>query len=254
VRNFLLWDFDGVIVDSMDECLLTSYKAFLKFRGKQDAQIKRLDNIPASIRDEFKRTRQYVRGAGEYVILHEAMLGNEQIKNYDGFNVMLNRFSEIVPEYHKIFYATREELRRTDPGYWMDLHSVYPCVQDKWSSLKEHFEFYVVSNKDSDSIRLILQKNKLQLGQGKIYGMDFSLSKETIIKHILSISGAQAKDVSFLDDNYYHLLDVSGLGIALYFATWGYGKISRNKNQNIVIVNAETFDKKLVEDHENAIC
>ena len=90
MNRALLWDFDGVICDSLDECLLTSYNAFLRNKKRKRGLIRNLDDIPESIRDFYYRTRQYVRRPGEYLIIYEGLEAEERLNDYVQFKKLLS--------------------------------------------------------------------------------------------------------------------------------------------------------------------
>src|SRR3989304_782079 len=96
--NLLLWDFDGVIVDSIDECLLTSYNAYLQYQRISNGFIEKLEDIPKYNREEFYRTRKYVRPAGEFFVLYRAISDNIKIESYVIFRKLLEDNSKDIAE------------------------------------------------------------------------------------------------------------------------------------------------------------
>lgn len=63
-------DFDGVICDSIDECMLTSYNSF------NDTNIINICEIPTQYKKYFYEYRFYVRPAKEYFLLCKAYSDN----------------------------------------------------------------------------------------------------------------------------------------------------------------------------------
>ena len=60
-------DFDGVICDGLDECLLVSWLSFAD-RVQPSDGIPLLDTIPSSFKDRFARCRNFVRHSGHFII------------------------------------------------------------------------------------------------------------------------------------------------------------------------------------------
>lgn len=254
-RKYLFWDFDGVIADSLQECLLVSYNAFSQLTNQQYFQeVYKVEDVPEKIRQEFKRTRGYVRPAQEYCVLFQAMVDGVQINSQNDFEKALLKYKSMVLRFGDLFYDTRKKIMIADPEYWGSLNKVYPWVLESWGRLSEHFDYFIVSNKDAESIVLILSQNQMAMDESKIFGKDFSLSKKQIINHLLRNGSVNAADVLFIDDNYNHLLDVKELGVNLYFANWGYGKIEGKENKDINVLDPNDFRIKLEESYERAVC
>lgn len=254
IKNLLLWDFDGVIIDSIDECLLTSYNAFLKYQNLSGEFIWVLNDILISYRKEFYRTRKYVRLAGEYYILHKAITNNISIDSYSTFKKLLRDNAEAVADFQNLFFSIRNKFRSNFPQYWLELHRPYPEIISQWYNLKKYFDFYIVSNKDSKSISLILGNIGLSIRKNNMLGADFSSSKRKIIEHILSTTNITANRVFFIDDNYQHLLDLSDMGIKLFFACWGYGEIPDKPNGNIISLNLDNFNFEILKEFNGKVC
>lgn len=247
----LLWDFDGVIADSIDECLITSYNAFLTHQNISEKFIERIKDIPKKVKDKFYKTRQFVRGPREYFVLHKAIIDNKLLNGYGSFKKLLFDFSNIITNYEDIFFLKRRELKKKNPQYWLNLHRVYPWVKDKWNELRSYFDFYIVSNKDTHSISLIMEHSFMFIKKNNIFGKDFSLDKREIIRHILSKEKLRKENTAFIDDNYYNLKGLNKLGIRLFFATWGYGKITNSTIcKKITILNPKNFDRKLIRSYD----
>jgi len=247
MNRALLWDFDGVICDSLDECLLTSYNAFLQYKKGKGGSIRNPGDIPESVKDFYYHTRQYVRRPGEYLTLYEAFEAGKRLDDYSHFRDFLSKHKQSIQGYEEDFIKARERLRQNGMSEWLDLHHGYPWVNEKWEKLKKNFEFYIVSNKDRQSIFLILEHLGLGIEDENIFGKEFSIHKARIIEHILSKQRIPRKDVYFIDDHYSHLLDVASLGIRLFFATWGYGKPETYGNAGVILLTKDIFDRQLLE-------
>lgn len=254
MNNLLLWDFDGVIIDSVDECLITSYNAYLQYIGAWNHLICKLDDIPMHHREDFYKTRKYVRPAGEYYILHKAIFDGLKIDTYVEFKALLEANYDAVFNFQDIFFSVRDAFRNSFQQSWFKLHRPYPGMCEKWQELGKYFDFYIVSNKDIKSISLILNHFNLPIQQEKIFSADMCLTKKRIIKNILKVTQNDVERMFFVDDNYQHLLDVRNVGIKLFYATWGYGEIQHGAGGNIIHLELNTFDTHLIkEGHDGKI-
>ena len=247
MKRLLLWDFDGVICHSLDECLLTSYNAFRQYREDDEPLITSLADVTDDLRGFFYRTRQHVRRPGEYLILYEAFGQERSLDDYSQFGKLLSEHIRDIEDYEGVFFKARERLRKNDISEWLALHHGYPWVNEKWEALKETFQYYIVSNKDKESILLILKHLGLGISQKTIFGKEFSMNKAAIIKYILSIGHNSKEKVYLVDDHFGHLMDVAPLGIRLFFATWGYGKPMTSDDTGVVFLQKDMFDRQLLE-------
>ena len=71
-KKLFVFDFDGVVCDSTDECMVTSWNAWERW-NKRDGFRRSLDEFTQSEIETFRPLRPYVRGAGEYYILMRAI-------------------------------------------------------------------------------------------------------------------------------------------------------------------------------------
>ena len=249
----LLWDFDGVIVDSIDECLITSYNAFLKHQSKSEF-IDNLGNIPEMVTSEFKRIRKYVRAPRGYSILHKAIHDGKNINSFSDFDDYFNCHKEEIGSYEDTFYSMRNKLRNRNSQYWMNLHYVYPWIKDSWDLLKHYFEYFIVSNKDAHSISLILQNAGMTIDTNRIFAKEFNIEKAKIVKHILDNYEIEKDNAFFIDDNSVNLAELRKLNIRLFFANWGYEEVLKAKKDGIITLDKDDFVNQLLESHEKQVC
>ena len=97
-EKVLVLDFDGVICNSIDECLLTSYNTYFGEKYKS------LTSIPKDNKDFFYKHRQYVRPAREFSLIHKAFADSISDFNLDKFNTMLSKETLLLDEFEKAFF------------------------------------------------------------------------------------------------------------------------------------------------------
>jgi phosphoglycolate phosphatase-like HAD superfamily hydrolase len=220
--KYILWDFDGVLVNSMEECLVNSYNAYIQYEG--ESLIDRpIFKVPAVNRAHFLNYRKFVRPAGEYYLLHKSLDEKADIHKFQGFEAYAHLNEGDVRSFQKIFFEKREEIRSNNLDQWLNLHHLYLHIADAWRALKQDFSFLIVSNKDRKSIELLLDHFGLRSMVDEIFGSDFSNDKRLIIQHIIDTKNISPGNILFIDDHFGHLADVKELGIHLGFANWGFG-------------------------------
>src|SRR3989338_7578367 len=70
-RMIVVFDFDGVICDSTEECLITGYNAWLEYQ-KKDGFVTKAAQIPPGLVKYFRRLRGMVRTAGQYFAIFKS--------------------------------------------------------------------------------------------------------------------------------------------------------------------------------------
>ena len=233
VKKLLIFDFDGVIVNSIDECLLTSYNAFQKFENNGVSLTDDLSDIALEYHKYFNLYRKFVRPAAEYYLLHRAYIDNIEIIDSKSYHELLILHKDKLPHYQKEFFNERKRLRSVNREKWINLHRVYKHLADCWNNLSCIFNIFIVSNKDKVSIILLMNHFNLPVNENQIFGAENGNDKSIITTNIINENSADPDNVYFIDDNLDNLINVKKIGIKLYLAMWGYGNPDENEDSTI---------------------
>ena len=211
----LALDFDGVICNSIDECLITSYNAFYEL------EINNVSEIPDDIKNFFYTYRYYVRPAREYYLIHKAF--QEKLTNFDLkiFNQLQKKYRDEIRLFEPHFYNMRFLLKQ-DKKNWKSLHRIYDHVKEFFRSYSK--QFFIVTTKDKDSVEILAEYFGFRKKIKDIFSKEISLEKDHLFNNLLSTYDRYLTDnkLVFVDDNEFHLAEVQKLPIELYFASWGY--------------------------------
>ena len=82
-QQILALDFDGVIADSIYECLFSGYNAYAGLTSRP--QVHSLNEISAENVREAKRLRNFIRSGEDYVFIFLALSKGVQIQTQDAF-------------------------------------------------------------------------------------------------------------------------------------------------------------------------
>jgi phosphoglycolate phosphatase-like HAD superfamily hydrolase len=236
----LALDFDGVICDSMDECLYVSYFAY---KGVSDVVDINLSRIPISRQIEFRKYRYLVGPGHHYYYLWKAIheRGSNNSKSFE------QHFIEIVDmEDHKAdafateFYQMRKLLRKHDQKKWIQLNQLYDQPKKALSIKGNTNNVVIVTSKDRESVHDILKENDIDIKREEIYGREFSVDKNEIFQALSVEREVDLSNISFVDDNIENLVNAKSIGIMSYLAVWGY-------NSDLDKLRAEDSDIKLLE-------
>ena len=216
-------DFDGVICNSIDECLLTSYNAY------HDTSITGVTEIPQTFRNYFRKYRHMVRPAGEYYLLYVAFNVQTEPFNHEVFLELRDHNQQALDDFSKQFFAERT-VQKDNITNWLSLHNIYPHVSD---FLKKHDrKIFIVTTKDGDSVSSLMEYFGFAKMVQEIYSREISEKKDQLFTRLLSeyADTIQPGEINFVDDSEWHLADLQHMGINLFFAEWGYAKVQEYHN------------------------
>ena len=219
-KRILILDFDGVICDSIDECFLVAYNAYLNFRRKKKGMVFR---APQELKDYFSRNRHWVRPAREYfVIFKHFKPGIKKIISGGNFKALTLKYRSDSLKFAKEFYAIRDDLRRRHLKKWFSLNRIYPLAIQAIKVLRRDYKIYISTTKDRKSATMLLSRRGIRLADRAIFSKENNYSKEKTARLILKKNKISPKDAWFLDDNIMYLNEVSSVGINCALAKWGY--------------------------------
>jgi phosphoglycolate phosphatase-like HAD superfamily hydrolase len=243
----LALDFDGVLCDSTDECVVTAWNAWLKHTG-QDGFLMRSQDVPEPFQSEIRRLRGYVRTGGEYGVLMQVVKEKQTIDCRKDYEKAITLHHLIIKPFAEIFFEARNKMRKLDEHHWLNLHTVYAGIPEHLRELWSKFRIFVVTGKDADAVQLFFSRFDLTLPNDCIYDKDAGHDKLGAIRHLAGETQQPLKSVIYLDDNIGHLLPVHQAGCRVLMAEWGYHtdedlKIARS-NQ-VPIVGLDTWARTI---------
>lgn len=201
----IAWDFDGVIVDSINEVLLCAHAAA---------------DLGLEPSPEFKKNflthRYLIQQAGDFIPF--AQWCNKPAGDPLDF---VHSAQTPKNQRSKFFFETRTALIETLGAKWLELHSAFQSIKTYLDSLNEK-DFVVVTHKNRDSVLRLIEYLALNLKRDRLYTGDSGLQKSEHLKQAQSDNGG--RPIFFIDDSIKNLLEVkSNFSEArLYLATWGY--------------------------------
>lgn len=213
---YLCIDFDGVIADGVNECLIVSWLAWHSKKIPDNLQ-GLLESIPAEFQNNFRKLRNYVRFDAHFMAPHlistEAKINSQ--RDFDETFATLD--GDLTRQFTSRFQNTRNTLRTYHTDEWLAFHTVYPGMQ---SIFDNDHKIFIISGKDANSISAICQTNNIQINNENIYGG--LMSKKEVLSALLARSKNENHQIIFCDDNLPNVIESKTLGINTYWAGWGY--------------------------------
>jgi len=208
-------DFDGVIIESIEECFLLSKDIYYGF-----ANFKYDINVYKKI---FYNYRGLVNPPSEYMVLHktiECYLKNNSLD----FKLKFAELKKCVnldqkSKFECLFFQLRKYYQK-DINNWLSLHQITDF--GKTLQNKKLVDYFIVTTKNKESARLLLNyynikiENIFDIKNYKLLG-----SKGKVISSFLDNS--KYNQAVFIDDAVENLDSANDKRIKCYFADWGYG-------------------------------
>jgi len=211
----LALDFDGVICDSMGECLDTSYRALRSLEGGAHLP----EHPTQAWRDAFVERRGVVRPSGHYLLLWQWILEfPDRPLSAEEFEALAAPQAAAVAAFEQAFHRLREADQATRPQAFVEANPLYPGVRESWAELPS--PRYIVTTKDEASVRLILEAHGLVVDG--VFGRGAG-SKPATLRALAGRHGVAPHEIVFVDDNALHVADAAAVGVTAMLAEWGYG-------------------------------
>lgn len=248
-----VFDFDGVVCDSTNECMVTSWNAWGRWQERDEFR-RAVSEFSKLEQNSFRALRPRVRGAGEYYILRRALAEGISINDQVSYDRLVSAWQEHLDPFGKIFFEMRDRLRCLDPDRWIDLHPVYQEVIDIMTCLHLQGRLYIATLKDGESVRLILAKHGLVLPENCLFDQSQIVSKVQALDKIRAQLGCDKTDLVFIDDNATHLLEPHMSGYPVLMATWGSvfsEYLALAQQEQIPILDSQTALKQIVIEKTN---
>jgi phosphoglycolate phosphatase-like HAD superfamily hydrolase len=223
VMNMLIFDFDGVLIDSLDEVTVTAYNAVT---GKQ---VTSLAELPTALVGLFQHNRFQVQPIGDAILLMNWCLKNyrnpaKPILNSHEYAALISGAAVSITDRTLQIWETRSQFITKAPESWLALHCPY---QPLWGHLIGHrkYAFVILTNKNRDATLRLCQHFELDIHAVDVYSGDHGTGKVENMRRIQKRFKGLTFD--FIDDSLKNLrelepLNVDNRVIRLLLASWGY--------------------------------
>ena len=220
----LIFDFDGVLINSLDEVGLTAYNA------ATDSLVTSPAEVPSDLIQMFKDNRFHVQAIGDAIALMNWCLINwrkdsQKILSREEYLTIAPGADLALADRTNLIYDTRKRFIEKDIGRWFALHQTYQPLWDELIRRQNH-PFVILTNKNHDATWRLCRHFGLNIDARDIYSGDKGVSK---IENMLRIQARFGKEAfSFIDDSIKNLneldlyFNTEKKVLTLLLATWGY--------------------------------
>lgn len=219
----IVLDFDGVIVNSINEVMLTAYNQ------ASSQLVTKTSEVPNHYVHLYLKYRYFVQPASDMVVLARWCIANVEDPraklDLNTYKSLLASEQAGVAERRNTFFDIRRRMQRKDIEAWRSLHTVYQPLWDKLKTL-DPAQILIVTNKNADAVIDLFGHFGAELKEENLYSADQGRSKYENFLLIKERNESYAQELLFVDDSVLNLGDLrkkftpQELGLAL--ATWGY--------------------------------
>ena len=241
-RHVLALDFDGVIGNSVNECLIVAYNAFY---GLKDAdRVKTVDALNPVLVQNFRRMRNLIRGGADFLFILLALEKELDIRNQKAFDAFTETNHQREHEFFEAFYQEREYLSSRHPDVWVQLNPLYEGMEAFLKQYPQKQALYIITTKKIFFVKKILAFYSIPLVPGNLFTSDKTKSKREILLEIKAKHKINPEQLWYIDDQVDTLIKIQNTGIQCLLAEWGYNDEAQHKiggENGILPIKLEEF-------------
>jgi len=215
----ILFDFDGVLVDSIDEMIFTGYNAVT---GRIATE---WEEIPPGFADLIRRFRYLIQPAGDMVPFAAWCLENASRASSPTLTagLLTERIAlekDPIQERTAYFFDTRRKFVEKDFPRWVSLHRPFEPL---WSTLQKFGakRLVVLTNKNRRAVHDIFRHFALPVPEENLFSGDGGATKLENLRTIRS--SHLSVHYHFVDDSLLNLEEMQGeRAFEPLLAMWGY--------------------------------
>ena len=235
-KQLLVFDFDGVISNSIHDSLMTALNTYLEFVPNHELPIQKklmpkeifqFEKQYPEFFDQFARLMPIGNFAQDYFVIIRIIEKNEteKITSQSIFNDYKNAIpKESLISFQKLFYKIRTTMQADDPKAWADLNEPFPEIVKAIQCLSQTFICAIATSKDKTSVNILLDRYGIAkyFRPENILDKDFAESKRAHLIRFHEEHNISFSNMHFIDDKVSHLLSVKDLCVHAYLALWGF--------------------------------
>jgi FMN phosphatase YigB (HAD superfamily) len=220
----LIFDYDGVMLDSVREIAVTAYNML------NNTISTRLDQLPQNALELFLRNRFHVQPIGDAPVLMKYCLeiGEDdpnKLMRPEEYEEIIKQVDEPVAARTIRFFETRNLFKTKDINAWIKLNAP---VQPLWQIMTEKptEDLVLLTNKNREATISLSSHFGLMISDDNIYSGDHGTTKIENMTQIMQ--RFRQPSYAFIDDSVKNLREIdehfnrAEKTISLIFASWGY--------------------------------
>ena len=242
-RDILALDFDGFIVDSIKECLVSGYDAYANYKNRYNIEL--FEQLDSHWVEEARRLRNFIRNGEDYVYIAHALENKANIQDQEEFDAFVQQNIELCERFSDHMVNQRLDFSRAKPDVWVALNPLYAGMRDFLIKYPNKSNLYIITTKKLIFVEKILQANAIELYHGNVRDTAEGLTKKQIIAHILKDRRVKPEQFYFVDDQVDTLIKVQPIHVNPILAEWGYNTFEQIKQAKAYAIVTQKLDEFL---------
>lgn len=244
-KDILALDFDGVIVDSIKECLVSGFNAYANYSGAKS--IEKFEQLDPAWADQARFMRNFIRNGEDYVFIAHALTNGVVITDQDEFDAFQAQHLSLRDQFFDHMVNQRITFSSDKPDIWAALNPLYDGMKNFIQNYADKHNLYIITTKKLLFVHKILLANNIKLIEKNIFDTSGGKNKRGIIETILQERQCAPNNCYFIDDQVDTLIKVKPTGVHIFLATWGYNneaQIEKAKKHAIECLSLPDFFQK----------
>jgi phosphoglycolate phosphatase-like HAD superfamily hydrolase len=214
--RLLLLDFDGVIADSVEECLALTWFADRQ-PDSSTPLAQQFAAVPEAFRNRFHQLRPYARTLDDFYVAKAC--AEQPVQGQADFDAL----KASIPQHDREVFTTsatalRQTWRSGQRHQWLAAHTIFDGVAETLQRYSD--DVYVITAKDADSSIEILEHFGLDKHVAGVIG---DVGDKALAALCLCLGrGVAPTESLFIDDNLTNVARVRSAGVPSRWARWGW--------------------------------
>lgn len=241
--NLVIWDFDGVICDSLIECITVTCLAVFKLERPNvvlsEANLHHVcsPDVVMPLYERMKTLRPFIVRGQDYLWQYfnlEHFESDKEPKDYIDYTQRLEGvFNEELDRiYQDAFYAARHLLREVMRMQYLSLFRPYHGVLYAFRVAQRRCRSYICTARDQRGVELLFEHNGVNFPRELIWSKDYNglgfndgMSKAQQILAILDQEGGHNIPFLLIEDQVKAPLELKAhcANMSVVYAAYGYG-------------------------------
>ncbi len=248
MARLLVTDFDGVICDSVLECLIAADNAWRALHevGEEEKNLD-INTIAPERQKKFRRLRPYLRGAEDFVPIFLAVQRGLEIESQYDFDALRQQLADQLPSYQQAFYTERDFLRQNHRELWLELNPLFKKIGEAFTDLSSYEKVFILTTKRQQDVEDILDHHGIAFPIDHIHAVK-SDGKMERLQQIMSSNGAMPSETVYLEDQIDYLISAKPLEVKVFLTEWGYVSEEQHhlaEENRIPVISRERFGRLL---------
>lgn len=232
--GLFLFDFDGVVCNSCDECTVSAWRTCKILNAIKDDEDTSGDTPPEWLFEKMREIRPAIEVGWQIPVLLSVFLENRSMAVPD----IIENYASLVDEWLKEHHLKDEDMIRTfgqvrddwianDLNSWLEINTFYDGISRGITDCRG--ETVLVTTKQHRFATALVRHAGIEEGampNDSIYGLGMYKSKSDVIVDRMQKGGCEATDTHFFEDRWPTiakcLKDDRLEDVNFYLCSWGY--------------------------------